>query len=162
MGPVSMKKFLQQFIDIKPGDVVDVEGKVVGKHDGVIFYTEGQRHGFNVDGSHVPLYIVDKDIKNNRIIVAGRDESERLIRKVVIDTCYWAYYEPDESKEYQVRVRYRQLLVKANINKLSEHKWEVVFHTPLVGVSIGQSLVVYSDGDLIGGGTINSRMTANE
>lgn len=154
IGPVSMRKFLQQFIDIQPGDVVDTNGNVIGKHDGVIFYTEGQRHGFGSSGFHTPLYIVDKDIKNNRLVVAGRGESERLIYKVVIDTCYWAFHAPNEGKEYQVRVRYRQTLIKAKLCQLNANEWKVSFESPLEAVSIGQSLVVYADDCLIGGGII--------
>lgn len=158
IGPVSMRKFLQQFITITPGDVVDTKGNVIGHHEGAVYYTEGQRHGFGTKGSHIPLYVVDKDIANNLLVVAGCEDKERFSKEVEIYDCFWAYKQPKRGDEYQVRVRYRQPTVVARVKCLQNKTCKVVFAKPLVGVSIGQSLVVYKDNELVGGGIISHKV----
>jgi tRNA-specific 2-thiouridylase len=158
IGPVSMRKFLQQFLDIKPGDVVTTNGDIVGKHDGVIYYTEGQRHGFGSGGAHAPLYIAEKNVVTNQLTVANSGDSILLTDRIVISECTWSNQNPKSRKKYGVRVRYRQPLVNAKLAELESKNWGVQFEIPILGVSIGQSVVVYDGKEVVGGGIITSRI----
>jgi len=75
VGKVDIKEFLQKKIPNSIGDIVDIHGKVLGKHKGVFYYTIGQRKGLDVGGMPEPIFVMKKDIKNNTLIVGyGKDE----------------------------------------------------------------------------------------
>ena len=136
----------------KPGNIVTREGKVLGKHKGLIYYTIGQRKGLGI--SHpTPLYVLALDIKKNEVIVGGEDE---LYTKelMAIDLNYLLVDTLEEKMEVLAKVRYRAKEAKATIYPL-EDKVKVVFEEPQRAVTQGQSVVFYTeDGVVIGGGKI--------
>ncbi len=156
IGPVSMRKFLQQYLPIKPGKVITPEGKELGQHEGVIFYTEGQRHGFDTKGSGVPLYVAGKNIETNELVVAPANHPTLLTMRVVISEVSWVNVQPELPLSASARVRYRQPLVKA-VARLVGDKIEVTFASPIAAVSLGQSLVIYRDNEVLGGGVISQK-----
>ena len=153
IGPVSMRKFLQSYIKSSPGNVVMVDGRVIGRHDGVIYYTEGQRHGFDTGGNHDPLYVMEKNVGKNELVVAPQGDSRLLAQSVSLEDVTWVNDAPDLSRPVLVRVRYRQVLHRAII-KHQDNIYAVEFDQPIEHVSLGQSAVLYDQDRVLGGGII--------
>ncbi len=153
IGPVSMRQFLQQYIDIKPGNVVTADGEVLGKHDGVMFYTEGQRHGFDTKGSHVPLYVAQKNLEKNELVVVPHDHPLLYTKEITLQDETWTSARPTLPMSILARVRYRQALHKVEL-KQNGQDLVVTFDQPIAGVSSGQSAVLYDSSQVLGGGVI--------
>lgn len=158
LGHVSMEDFLKRFIDIETGDVLDESGKVIGRHEGALIYTLGQRHGFDVtdrrptDGA---FYVVSKDIAANTITVSqeGKTAERFAVSEVTINQLNWIGSVPEADKTYMCRFRYRQQLVACTVT-VEDEGARVVFIEPQLAVSPGQSLVVYDGDECVGGGII--------
>ncbi len=158
LGDVSMEEFLSHFIEALPGDVLDTNGKVIGTHKGVLYYTIGERHGFDItkkSDSDGPFYVVSKDMKANTITVSDSiTEAESLSPdKVALSRVNWIT-EPDDA-QVLVRIRYRQEKFPAQL-KLAGKKLVLKFHKPQRGLSFGQSAVLYQEETCLGGGIIDS------
>ena len=159
VGKVDMKEFLGHFILAKKGKVLDPEGKTIGMHDGAFFLTIGQRHGFtvhNMKDSVTPLYVVEKNITKNTITVSTKDPHSVVefgVHTVELSQVNWINSEPETETIYSVRLRYRQILIDAQITKIKK-KWTVIFQEKIIGASVGQSLVVYIGSECVGGGVI--------
>ena len=85
IGHLDMKEFLKEYIETKPGDVLDVTGKVIGSHDGAELYTIGERHGFTINNTGIssePRFIISKNIKTNTFVVATKSEQETILNRV--------------------------------------------------------------------------------
>ncbi len=160
VGKLDMKEFLKEFIPEKRGNVLNEEGKVVGWHDGVYFYTLGQRHGFTVTekGTHdSPYFVSGKNIDANTITVSFKKESGELAQsriEVELDNVNWISGEfPDTNKTYTARVRYRQELQSCRIASGDGSETKIMFEIPQIA-NPGQSLVVYNKDECLGGGVI--------
>ncbi len=154
VGDFDFAMFLRKIIPKKRGEIQTPDGKVVGKHDGIHFYTIGQRHGLNV-AAKFPFYIVDKDIKNNVLIVASQKDEKKFYKKeVVVDGANWITGVPDLKTRYLARIRYRQPLQKCRILSVNGDSATVLFDKPQRAVTSGQSLVLYRGDEMIGGGII--------
>ncbi|MEX1001367.1 MAG: tRNA 2-thiouridine(34) synthase MnmA [Crocinitomicaceae bacterium] len=136
-------------------------GKVVGEHQGAHFFTIGQRKGLQVGGTPLPLFVIGTDIASNTIYVGQGDEHPGLNRKALLikkEDIHWLrndlQLEIEKSKEYQVRIRYRQPLVKALLIMEQEGLY-IFFEESVKGVSPGQFAVWYQGDELIGSGIIN-------
>lgn len=150
IGPIDVSEFLHQHISEYPGDIVTVSGKVVGKHRGLPFYTQGQREGVGVGGSG-PYYVAQKQPKTNTLIVAApSDESHLFSSQFVLQNVNFISEEPRIGGKLEVSVRYGQVPVSAT------YKGSGVIETdePLRAVTEGQSAVMYKGDELIGGGII--------
>jgi tRNA-specific 2-thiouridylase len=158
LGDISMEEFLSHFIKTEPGEVLDAEGNPVGTHEGAVFYTIGERHGFQVEKKSAesgPFYVVSKDMKANTITVSDNPaEVEALSpRRVSLSRVNWIT-EP-ASPQVSVRIRYRQKKVPAEL-KLSGKKLVLEFKEAQKGLSLGQSAVIYDGEICLGGGILNS------
>lgn len=161
LGKIDMKEFLKDYIKPQKGDVLNEEGKVIGYHDGAFFFTIGERHGFNITKNSPdskPLYVVSKDLDKNTITVADKiylkEAKRRLLpTEVFIKDVNWISGNPDFSKKYKCRIRYRQEKIGCVLSK-SKFGTKVTFDKPELGVSSGQSLVVYDEDVCLGGGVI--------
>lgn len=172
LGKVDLDEFLSHTIPKKEGYVLNIDGEIIGVHDGVHLYTLGERHGFTInkkDTDTGPFYIVSKDIEKNIITVS---DSKIEIQKsacsgVILKDINWIV-KPKIGKEYLCRVRYRQPLFGCFVQRNSSLRfnlevkpqgndgyiYEVHFKDKQDFVSVGQSLVIY-DGDVcLGGGII--------
>lgn len=152
LGQVALEDFLKDYIKPKKGDIVTVDGKKIGEHHGVQFYTIGQRHGLDVGGG-TPYYVVEKAVKTNTLVVASGNTNEALYRKE-LELTNVNFINPMASGQLPVavyaRVRYRQPVAKAVLSKN-----KVVFEEPQKFVAPGQSAVFYSiGGEMLGGGII--------
>lgn len=152
VGRIELDRFLAQKIKPKRGDIVNTEGKVVGKHNGAAFYTLGQRQGLGIGGSG-PWYVVAKDIKKNRIVVAKNPSSKEFtIRDIQISSVNWISTKlPLRAKG---RFRHQQKLQDLAITKKGRDLYNILFAKPQAAVASGQSLVLYSGKVCLGGGVI--------
>lgn len=152
VGNVSMRDFLHEFIDYKPGDIIDEAGQKIGSHDGAFFYTIGQRHGLGLGGGR-PYFIYKIDGPKNIIYVTNEEKSDLLNKKQFsIAGCVWRQ-KPAASKTYQVLVRYRATTKPARLIKKTGGRYDVKLLAAERAIAPGQSAVFY-DGDVVLGGGI--------
>ncbi len=150
VGKVGIKDFLLQYVEAKPGDIVDKKtGKVVGQHDGAIFYTFGQRHGLGVGGG-LPYYVVAKDMAKNIVYVTTNLNDDTMWRDTFkLEQLHWINNAPTPGKTYKVCTRYRAPLVDCRFDgdvlTLAE---------PERAITPGQSAVIYDGEHVLGGGIV--------
>lgn len=151
VGKVGIKEFLLNELGPQPhGPIVDQNDHEIGEHDGAIFYTIGQRHGLNVGGG-LPYYVTRKDMRANAVYVTTDLDDNDLWRQAVkLEDSHWINDKPDESKDYQARLRYRGPLVECRIKGS-----ELSLAEPQRGLAAGQSAVLYDSDRVVGGGIIN-------
>ena len=159
MGHVAIEDFLKDHIPPKTGKIVTTTGDVIGEHRGVSSYTIGQRHGIRVGGTG-PYYVAEKDLKTNTLVVASGSQSETLYRKEVAltDVHFIRNYQGAGAHDrlpVLARVRYRQPLFEAFLEKRGKGTWSLEFKEPQRFVAEGQSAVFYlQKGEMLGGGII--------
>lgn len=160
MGKLDMKDFLGHFLKKKPGNVLDINGNVIGFHSGSTFFTLGERHGFTITkkGTHdAPYYVVVKDIAKNTITVSH--EPLRILdggarKQITVSHANWtASISPKKGGRFFARVRYRQPLEQCAITRALANTAEILFTNPQIASS-GQSLVLYDGDECLGGGII--------
>jgi len=158
IGEVDIRKFLQKKIKPKKGKVLHINGEEVGTHDGVWFYTIGQRHGFKIKKYFgLPLYVVDKNVKENKLIVGFAKDA--LKKEFTIEDLHWiSGEEPEELKKKgkiscETRIRHLGNMHKAVFTK-GGAKLKVAMESPSFGVAPGQSAVLYQGDVVLGGGII--------
>lgn len=148
VGEANMKDFLSEFIETKPGEIREKESeKLLGYHDGAIFYTLGQRHGLGLK-TGLPYYVVDKDMDKNIVYVSQNLNSLALWNKEIELKDIIIRGEHDLT-QLQARIRHRAPLVSA---KLEDSK--LIFEDEQKSLTPGQSVVLYSGDICIGGGII--------
>jgi len=157
VGKVGIKEFLQQFVTTQPGNIVDRNGKVIGEHDGALFYTIGQRHGLDVGGG-LPYYVIGKDMDKNEVYVTTDLQDEGLWNDALTLTdMHWINGAPKGTRTpgaLKVRTRYRAPLVPVtNIEQNDDGTWRVELGEDVRALTPGQSAVVY-DGERVAGGGI--------
>ncbi|MCF7886400.1 MAG: tRNA 2-thiouridine(34) synthase MnmA [Candidatus Marinimicrobia bacterium] len=137
--------------NVKPGAIVDVEGNRLGTHKGLIHYTIGQRKGLGISHSE-PLYVLGKDAENNKIIVTER---ENLFARGLIANNINMFKNIRRDTKYRAKAKIRKNQQEVDVNyRLIEDCLKVEFKNPMVAVTPGQSLVLYNDDLVIGGGII--------
>lgn len=140
------------------GTIVDVEGRIVGEHIGLMYYTLGQRRGLGLGGttdSQGRWFVVDKDLKNNRLIVSHGDESVLMSKSLVASGINWIPCKPADEFTCTAKFRYRQPEQGVDVCVLSDGRVRVNFHEQQRAVTPGQFVVFYQDDKCIGGGTID-------
>lgn len=155
VGEVGMKDFLKEYIDIKPGEIREAETeKVLGYHEGAVFYTIGQRHGLYLDGEKgvvndgLPYYVVKKDIEHNIVYVSKNLNHDQLwCKELKLSDIFWRTKR--QSAQVMVRLRHRAPLVPATIKDPS-----LVFENEIKRPASGQSAVLYDGESCLGGGII--------
>lgn len=158
IGERDFNKFLSQYLPAKSGNIVNTQGKVLGHHNGLMYYTIGQRKGIGIgntkEGTGEPWFVVDKDLEKNELIVTQGDNSV-LYSKGLIATNFNFINEVQFPLECTVKFRYRQKDTKVVINKLNENEYEVMFDEPQKAVTLGQIVVAYDEEICLGGGIID-------
>lgn len=150
VGQIGIRDFLSQYVEQVPGDIIDKQtGKKVGRHDGAIFYTLGQRHGLDVGGG-LPYYVVGKDMDKNEVYVSRNLSDEALWKKeVTLGSIHWINDAPAEDTKVTIRVRHRAPLVGALMRGD-----KLVLDESQRAVAAGQSIVIYRDQECLGGGIV--------
>ena len=139
---------------VEPGDIVHLDGKVLGRHKGIIHYTVGQRRGLGIGGGD-PLYVIRLEVANRKVIVGPYEALQE--DKVLLREVNWIGDTPltDSFVELDVKLRSLQTPVPARISRLSGGEVKVVLHEPQAGISPGQACVFYSGTRVLGGGWIS-------
>lgn len=148
-------RFLQQaqLVDKHPGDIVDAAGKVLGQHEGIAFYTIGQRKGLGISSPR-PLYVVDLDVDHNRVVVGDETQLQRSDFRVA--NCNWIPFDdPPESFECLAKIRYNHPGARARVFPGSFGTAEVRLMEPGRAITPGQACVFYQDDLVVGGGWIS-------
>ena len=159
IGERNFKLFLNNYLPAKPGDIVDiVTQEVVGHHDGVLYYTLGQRRGLGIGGLKNRMtdswFVVTKNVKNNILYVAQGEENEYLLSdRAIVKNINWIG-EPFKSLHVGCKFRYRQKDLPVTINYIDEETIEVIYDAPYKAVTPGQAAVFYDNDRLLGGGII--------
>lgn len=155
VGQIGIREFLSQYVEREAGDIIDTQtGRVLGRHDGAIFYTLGQRHGLDMGGG-LPYYVVGKNMEKNEVYVTTNLNDGALWRNEVgLQALHWIAGEAPVEGEYAVRVRHRAKLTNVRLMFNTEGGAVLKFDDAERAVAPGQSLVMY-DGDVcIGGGVV--------
>ncbi len=159
LGDIDMRDFLSHYITQVPGAVVDTSGTVIGRHDGVWFYTLGERHGFEITEKNPnrPIYyVVGKSLDSNELIVSDTPhtietrEDQRIVLRDVVMHHRIAPYD-----QYIAQIRYHGELLDAVIESCDDNHIELVLRYTQV-IAPGQSIVLYKDDKVIAGGIIDT------
>ena len=156
IGEVPIKEFLEKRIKGKKGSIRKSDGEIIGEHEGLPFYTIGQRHGFAQAGGKRPLYVVGKDMAKNELIVGNENDPMLFTTKIEVEQMNWILGEPlSPSFDCFVRFRHRQKLEKCSVHVSDTHKITITCDNLQRAISPGQFAVLYKDGECLGGGVIS-------
>ena len=164
IGERKFKDFLARYLPAQPGNIRTVEGDIIGRHDGLMYHTLGQRKGLGIGGvkgaSEEAWYVVEKDLVNNELIVAqGHDHSALLSTGLIAQQLHWVDRQPiREPLRCTVKTRYRQTDVPCMIEPIDDESIKVIFDEPQIAVTPGQSAVFYLDKVCLGGGIIELQL----
>ncbi len=153
--------FLQRYLPAQPGDIVTDTGTVIGTHQGLMFYTIGQRKGLAIGGlpdyGDAPWYVVDKQLDRNRLVVAQGHDHPRLLRTTLhAHDVHWIAGEaPGLPLSCSAKVRYRQADVPCRVTRKDAGSVQVTFAEPVRAITPGQSIVFYAQDVCLGGGIID-------
>ncbi|MES2930294.1 MAG: tRNA 2-thiouridine(34) synthase MnmA [Patescibacteria group bacterium] len=157
LGPLDMKEFLKHYIEPQKGKVLDRNGARIGSHDGALFFTLGERHGFKIDAhssSDMPLYVIAKDVKDNTITVdSGYHSPFAMTRAYDLTHVNWISGIPGKNNVYTAQIRYHGTYMPCSIDIKSTTEACITFEDPVLA-SRGQSIVVYENDLCLGGGII--------
>lgn len=158
IGERNFRNFLQKYIPAKKGKIITTDGKVIGEHIGLMYYTIGQRRGLNIGGQKGDdggrWFIVDKDLKENILYVAHGSEERLYSRGLILNSVNWIPSAPKE-KDFSctAKFRYRQPEQKCTVHIKDDHI-QVDFEEKQRAITEGQFAVFYLDDKCIGGGVI--------
>ena len=160
IGEINVREFLKTYIPVKQGPVLTTSGKKVGEHEGLAFYTIGQREGLGTGGGGIPYYVAEKDFSRNALVVAEGPFDEKLFSsELTAHSLHWISGDPPAGGPKlpfvcEARIRYRQPLQEATLKKDSNDNFIVIFKNPQRAITPGQSIVFYKKGEMLGGGII--------
>ena len=163
IGERKFRDFLKNYIPSKQGDIKTLDEKIIGQHDGVMFYTIGQRQGLGIGGqrehSEEPWYVTEKNINSNCLyVVQGRDHESLFHSKLSTKEFHWIAGNPPASLDnLKAKTRYRQTDQACSINLSKEKEHEITFTEPQWAITPGQSVVLYLDDKCLGGAIIEDR-----
>ncbi len=157
IGERNFREFLKNYIPMKKGKIIDIDTlETIGEHDGVYYYTIGQRKGFGVGGNRGPYYCVGKDVSKNILYLTSIENEDYLNSDCcLIEDINWIENMPEEM-DIECKFRYRQQDNKVHLAKMSDNSVKLTYPQKIKAVTPGQQAVFYKDGMLLGGGVIES------
>ncbi len=165
IGERKFKDFLQTYLPATPGEIITTDGKVIGKHDGLMYYTLGQRQGLGVggiaDAANEPWFVLDKDLINNQLIVGQGMNHPRLFAPALsAQQLTWVHAAPSANEfSCTAKIRYRQTDQECKVFLDPQtNTCKVVFLQPQRAITPGQSIVFYDQNICLGGGIIEERI----
>jgi len=156
IGERPFREFLRRYLPKVPGPMVDENGRTVGRHIGLAFYTIGQRKGIGLGGPGEPWYVAEKRLASNELVVVrGHDHPLLLKRSLIADETSWIAGEPPAAPSaHSAKTRYRQSDAPCLLDGLVDGVMKVDFPAPQWAVTPGQSVVLYDGEECLGGGVI--------
>lgn len=163
IGERKFREFLETYLPAKPGSMTNEKGTQLGEHDGLMYYTIGQRKGLGIGGGHgekeAPWYVADKHVQNNTLVVVqGKDHPLLYGDALLANSLHWIAEPPEEKRMYKAKIRYRQRDQKCRITFIGSGKMRVDFTDPQFAIAPGQSVVLYDGAVCLGGGTIMKKI----
>ena len=161
IGERRFKPFLNEFLLAQPGPIISTDNVELGQHDGLMFYTFGQRQGLKIGGiknhDEAPWYVVDKDIPNNKLIVAqGKNHPLLYAKGLICGPINWLIKKPTFPLTCNAKTRYRQADQPCLISPIDADKYCVYFANSQRSLTIGQYVVFYQMQHCLGGAVIES------
>ena len=165
IGEKDFKSFLSEYLPAQPGEMQTLNGEVKGMHDGLMYYTIGQRQGLGIGGPGGPWFVVGKNVKENILYVAQGDDDDSLQSDgLIASQVNWISSEPVEGESFNctAKFRYRQTDAPVTVHVLSEDSVRVEFHEKQRAITPGQAVVFYDDEVCLGGATIEEIIKNNK
>ena len=164
IGERPFSEFLTNYLPKEKGNIIDEKGQFIKHHQGLPFYTIGQRKGLEIGGGHgdssEPWFVAEKHLDSNEIVVVQGDHPSLYHQTLIADNVHWIGSEPNFPHQCSAKIRYRQASQDCNIEFKDNDSIKVNFSQPQRAVTPGQSIVFYDDDVCLGGSVIESR--ANE
>lgn len=171
IGERPFREFLAGYLPANPGPVKTADGNQLGEHQGLMYYTLGQRQGLGIGGmkgaGDEPWYVVAKDLVNNTLVVVQGDDASLYSNAIVADKAHWIGNEPADiaagSKlQCNVKIRYRQPDQSCVVSRLDDEQLRVDFDAPQAAVTPGQYAVFYSADRCLGGAIIDEVIASKD
>lgn len=165
IGERHFKKFLNRYLPAQPGNIVTPEGKKIGEHTGLMYYTLGQRQGLGIGGKkgelEAPWYVAEKNLKTKELIVVQTAHHPLLFSKnLICKKIHWIAKTPHLPYTCVAKIRYRQLGSPCDITYSEKEKnYFISFHHEQRAIAPGQSIVFYDHENCLGGGIIEGSHT---
>lgn len=176
IGERKFKQFLNDYLPAKPGIIETIDGETIGQHDGLMFYTIGQRQGLNIGGqkgkAESPWYVAYKDLGRNVLVVVQGEHPALYRNELIVGAIHWindvsftgSRGHPEEARSavskdagqqrLTAKIRYRQTDQPCRLIQVNDQSYRVIFDQPQRAVTPGQSIVFYHDDICLGGGII--------
>ncbi|KRN34093.1 trmU protein [Lactobacillus selangorensis] len=161
IGERNFKQFLGEYLPAQPGKMMTVDGEIKGQHDGLMYYTIGQRSGLGIGGngtSNEPWFVVGKDLSKN-ILYVGQGFHNDLLYSDRLDASGMSWLAPNtHGTDFHAtaKFRYRQADIGVTVHLLDDGKANIVFDEPVRAITPGQAVVLYDGEECLGGGTIDA------
>ena len=162
IGERHFKEFLKNYLFTKPGPIETDEGDVIGHHEGLMYYTIGQRKGLEIGGHkdypNAPWFVIGKDVERNVLIIGqGKNHPRLFANRIIVEDVHWISPHRFEGQiECSAKFRYRQNDQTVLIRWINDKDIEVIAHIPIKSVTPGQAAVFYQGEVCLGGGTIQA------
>ena len=161
IGERKFSDFLKQYLPAQPGDIITDTGDTIGKHQGLMYHTIGQRQGLGIGGlknyDESPWYVAQKNLEDNTLIVVqGKNNPLLFANQLICKNLDWINGEPNMPFSCTAKVRYRQADQSCHVEKLDNGDLRVRFDKPQRAITPGQSIVFYIEDRCLGGGIIAS------
>jgi len=155
IGERPFREFLMRYLPTAPGTAQTLDGRIVGTHEGLMYYTIGQRHGLGIGGPGEPWYVAGKDLQRNHLLVAQGHSHPALFKDSLngASTTWISGSAPNTPQAFTAKTRYRQLDAPCILTHADGDLCKVNFREPQWAITPGQSVVLY-DGDVCLGGSI--------
>lgn len=165
IGKNKYNNFISNFLGKKPGKICDEAGIVLGEHDGLMYFTLGQRQGIGLGGvkgrDQDSWYVAHKDLKTNELsVVQGAEHPLLYSDGCYVDDIHWINDFTEETFDCYVQIRYQSPAIKAQVTKVKKG-YKIIFEKQVLAVTPGQSAVIYKDNECLGGSVIRDRISEN-
>lgn len=165
IGERNFRQFLSNYIPNQVGDIIDIQnGKILGQHEGCLYYTTGQRKGLNITAFEGPWFVVDKEVEKNHVIVTHHTHQEWLITDscLVTDMCWLVAQDYPLPKKLTAKFRYRQKDQEVELEIIDPKTIKLHYPQGIPNVTCGQEAVLYHNDLCLGGGVIDVTYYQNE
>jgi tRNA-specific 2-thiouridylase len=161
IGEREFQEFLSRYLKPKPGPIINDDGREIGQHQGLMYYTLGQRRGLKIGGQsgakEAPWYVIAKEESGNRLLVSQQADHPRMMSNVITTAVFqWICPPSVDAKTFTARIRHRQALQACTLKRLDDGGIEAHFTVPQRAAASGQYLVLYEGEQCLGGGEIVS------